>query len=208
VDCSGHVRQYQWRQSVVGDMGGYDNVTMGGGGASCVVDLSEVWGRSGGWVKGLTGYLSPALIFTGPHLLSPCELLACAHLICQSSFTPILAHLRQPLFMLASFMLAWPILAHIGQPSMAPHSLVLLLVLVHTCLPPAPSFTSTNTPYSYTSHLLQSALTHLHMCPSGIDCSCCCCCHTHSQYLPDKVACLPCYVSGTSTTSNYSKHNS
>ena len=178
--------------------------------ASCVVDLSEVRGRSGGWVKGLTGYLllSFLFVFTGPRLLSPCELLACVHLICRSSFAPVLARLRQPLFVLASFVLSWTILAHVGQPLMAPRSLVLPLVLVHARLPPAPSFTSTDIPYSYTSRLLRSALARLHMRPSGIHCGCCCCCHTHSQYLPDKVACLPCYVSGTSTTSDYSKHNS
>ena len=115
VYCSGCARQYQGRRSVGGDVGHCGNVTVGGRGwvgvASCVVDLSEVRGRSRGGLRGLLG-TSPLLLFlfilAGPHLLSLCELLAHAHLICWPSFAPILAHLHQPLFMLA-----WPVLAHV-----------------------------------------------------------------------------------------------
>ena len=107
-----------------------------------------------------------------------------------------------------SFVLAWPVLAHICQPSRGPCSLVLLLVLVHTHSPLHPHSHSptpcTPTPHTcFDLHLLVFIYAR-----SGINHGCCCCCHTHSQYSPNKVACLPCHLSGTSITSNYSKQNS
>ena len=78
---------------MVGDVEDCGNVTMGGRVASCVVDLSGVRGRSGGWIKGLTKSSSPVLVLfvlASPCVLLPCEWLACTHSICWPLFTPVL----------------------------------------------------------------------------------------------------------------------
>src|ERR1700677_3986874 len=164
-----------------------------------------------GWVKGLTKYPSPALVLACWPLAAP-SMLSFAHA------GPRWCWPGPPLFVLAS---PW-LLSPCGLPTHT-HSLLVAPVrsrtrsfasafiragLVRPCSCPR-----SRSPATCTVIHIRLYLTLLHLALASI------CArlssylpawyrsrllwllsHTHSQYLPDKVSCIPCYVSGTSIT--------